>query len=97
MMLLTINIVTIVFLTIAAMSLLSGLLNFVRAQFMMLSYYILSPNVDSNQRAAVQYEALSQFARHAATSFSQATWSLMAIGVIILARYITGVVLNAYL
>uniref|UniRef100_A0AAU8KZ27 Uncharacterized protein n=1 Tax=Serratia phage Kevin TaxID=3161161 RepID=A0AAU8KZ27_9CAUD len=97
MYLIILNVVTIVLLIIAAASVFASVCNFIRAQFMMLSYYILSPNVDTNQRAAVQYEALAQFTQHAAIAFNRGAWSLIAIGVIILARYLTGVVLNAYL
>lgn len=97
MYLIILNATTIVLLTVAVLSLFSSVCNFLRAQFMMLSYYFLSPKVDDNQRAALQYEALSQFSQHSAISYSRAAWSLIAVGVIILARYLTGVALNAYL
>ncbi|AYP28401.1 hypothetical protein HWB92_gp143 [Serratia phage vB_SmaA_3M] len=96
MILLAINILTIVLLTVAGLSFWAAVCNFVRSQFMMLSFYTLTNSVD-NERAAMQAEGLRQFGRHASISFARAAWSLIAVGVIILVRYIAGVVLNAYL
>lgn len=97
MFLIILNISTIVLLLISLLSLLVGFNNFISSQFMMLSYYLLSPHADNNERVGIQFEFLSQFRQNSIKANKVMCLSLLALGVIILLRYLIEVMLYAYL
>lgn len=96
MILTAFNVVMVFLLTIAFSNMAAGLLKFIRAIAMMKSLYLVSQNMDSNERSRYQYDFLSGWLPMATRGSNQIAWSIIAVGVIIMARLLAGAV-YAYL
>ncbi|AIX13058.1 hypothetical protein NW77_050 [Erwinia phage phiEa2809] len=91
------DITTIVLLTAVVWYFATGLLQYWRGIAMMNSMYVVSQDLDTNQRSAVQYEFLNTYyLEYTKDGTRQIAWSIIAAGVIIVLRLVAGA-LYAYL
>lgn len=90
MPILLINLATTILLTFATLYLVSGLLKFWRSVAMMQSMYLVSQNMDTNQRSNLQYNHLGNWLVLGSNATTQIAFSIGAFGVIIVLRLIAG-------